>query len=478
LPSLFAGGCFADADLGKPLPLLVSGVAPAQGPTTGAIQLEVRGSQFRPGASVTIDGIAATDARVVSPTSILLTLPAHSGAFGKVDVTVQNPDGTSGGGPLFSYFLGSIKLSKPIATAVPMSLYPAAVLGGDLDGDNNLDLIVLTQDAVPPPMTMPQPNSGISVLLGNGKGGFTAAPGFASYSLGIVAAVNGDLGDLNGDGKLDLVVSNTKTDSISVFLGKGDGTLQTPPKTVSLGASAGPAGVALADYNGDGKLDCAVANTTASTISVLYGNGKGGFTTGPAPKVSGPLVLAAQDMNGDGKPDLVATGTATSGFAQVLLNDGSGNLQPQVLSPADNTPIGVVAADFDGDGKPDVAVTNVFSQPTPKLTLYKGDGSGGLQSFPALTASLEPYGIKAADFNLDGQLDLAVGHFASNDLDVYLGMGNLQFQSPTSAQLALLGAGWRSTSVVVADIDHDGKMDVISNLYTDKTIVVLFNSSQ
>src|SRR6202011_4136467 len=144
----------------------------------------------------------------------------------------------------------------------------------------------------------------VTVLLGNGSGGFTAANGspFAVGSFPQSLAV----GDFNGDGKADLAIANNNSNNVTVLLGNGSGGFTTASGR-PFAAGSGPRSVAVGDFNGDCKLDLAVANSAGANVTVLLGNGSGGFTAAsgsPFAAGSGPYSVAVRDFNADGKADL------------------------------------------------------------------------------------------------------------------------------------------------------------------------------
>src|SRR5437899_3093836 len=165
-------------------------------------------------------------------------------------------------------------------------------------------------------------------------------------------------GDVNGDGKPDLIAVNTGSNTISVFLGAGDGTFgaKTDFPTGNV-----PHGVAVADLNSDGKLDVVVANTGADTVSVLLGQGNGSFA--PAtnfPTGVAPFSVAIADLNGDGIPDLVVVNVSPgANSVSVLLGRGDGTFGPKTDFPTGADPRDVVIADLNADGIPDLIVANV-----------------------------------------------------------------------------------------------------------------------
>src|SRR6185436_16896967 len=166
------------------------------------------------------------------------------------------------------------------------------------------------------------------------------------------------IGDLNGDGKPDLAVTNFNDGTVSVLLNNGSGGFG--PAT-NYQAGSNPVSVAVGDLNGDGKPDLAVANNSSNNVSVLLGDGSGGFA--PAtnfPVGTGPRSVAVGDLNGDGKPDL-AVANISSNNVSVLLNNGSGGFGPAANFPVGTNPGSVAIGDLNGDGKPDLATANASS---------------------------------------------------------------------------------------------------------------------
>ncbi|HET9177651.1 MAG TPA: FG-GAP-like repeat-containing protein [Terriglobia bacterium] len=282
-----------------------------------------------------------------------------------------------------------------------------------------------------------------------------------SYAAGInpVAIVTGDF---NGDGKPDLAVVNagdgttTNPGNVSILLGKGDGTFQA---AVNYPAGQSPNSIAVGDFNGDGKLDLAVANQGIAlqaidgTVSILLGKGDGTFQAAvdyTAGKI--PYSIAAGDFNGDGKPDLAVVNAANSqtatpidGDLSILLGIGDGTFQPAVDYQPCPSPVSVLLADLNHDGNLDVIALDQSTAAPSGVLLGNGDGT--FQS--PLPFSAGGQGV-LGDFNRDGKLDLALR------VDLLLGNGDGTFQPEVTIDLGVF-----STVAVATDINGDGKLDLV-----------------
>jgi hypothetical protein len=235
--------------------------------------------------------------------------------------------------------------------AVPGALL--AVSAGDLNGDGRADLAVLSVNA--------DGRGEASVWLGNGDGTFS----HKSVVLARQASAALVLADLNGDGKLDLVVANYEPGGVSVALGLGDGTFQ---EAMTFAAGSGSLALAVGDFDRDGHPDLAVANYPikglgASNIALLLGNGDGTFQ---APRLFGqglgPLSLTVADFNGDGRPDLAVSNQLLNNVAVLLGSSNSDAIfEEAAYFGASAQPGEIIVADFDGDGQPDLAVADVVA---------------------------------------------------------------------------------------------------------------------
>src|SRR2546425_7619330 len=232
-------------------------------------------------------------------------------------------------------------------------------------------------------------------------------------------------GDFNGDGKVDLAVANSGNPAggddgnVSILMGNGDGTFQP---TNNIPAGKNPFSVAVADFNGDKRPDVVVANNSNNTVSVLLGNGDGtfqgpvGYTTG-----SGPVFVAVGDLNGDHHLDLVVPNPASLSVS-VFLGNGDGTFQPHVDYPIGvGGANGVVIADLDSDRKMDLIVSRPLG-----ISILLGNGDGTFQTAMFFGAGLLTSDPVAADLNQDGKLDVVVtAHgFFNNPGRVFLLPGN------------------------------------------------------
>jgi len=380
----------------------------------------------------------------------------------------------SGAGPMgpgTALFLPAVTYSS---NGQGYSAYSVAV--ADVNGDHKPDLVVANAcSAVSCSL------GSVSVLLGNGDGTFQPA---VSYSSGGERAESIAVGDVNGDGKPDLLVLNLcsaascGSSSVGVLLGNGNGTFQ-PATTFSSGGAASLS-LAVADVNGDGRLDLIVANClfygsidpcpgVGGPLSVLLGNGDGTFrppVTYGTGGIAGSFSVAVADVNGDHKPDLLVTNWMTSGGNSdgnvgVLLGNGDGTFQPAVIYDSGGPEaFSVAVADVNADGKPDVVVGNRIG-----LGVLLGNGDGTFN--PAVSYDLFGAGagfVAVADVNGDGKPDLLVAMcanaefwFCNDAVSVLLGNGDGTFQ----AAVTYASGGYTATSLAVADVNGDTKPDVL-----------------
>ena len=354
----------------------------------------------------------------------------------------------------------SILLGNGDGTFRPQVAYPVRggagfMVPGDFDGDGHLDLAVA--------------GNGVSMLLGNGDGTFQPPEEVAPGISGFLAA-----GDFDRDGHLDLAICHDNV--VSVWLGNGDGTFR-PRGGYQTGAVADS--IVAGDFNGDGRLDMAISSGSSSadpgTVLVILGDGDGTFQPRATYDVgAGPLSLVAGDFNEDGRIDLAVT-NYFDGIVSVLPGNGDGTFQPRATHAAGGEPLSLVSGDFNGDGHLDLATTGVAVNDASVLL---GDGDGSFQPQVTCPAGVEPLFVVAADFNGDGQLDLAttdqgnVGEFGTDPggVNLLLGNGDGTFQPEFEVGNAV---GTSPTSIVSGDFNGDGRIDLATANRIDKTVSML-----
>jgi phospholipase C len=274
-------------------------------------------------------------------------------------------------------------------------------------------------------------------------------------------------GDFNGDGKIDLAVANSGSNRVSILLGNGNGTftLKSSPAT-----GGTPVAIATGDFNGDGKLDLAVANQGGSTLTIGLGNGDGTFTATSSPVITGlgPVAVQTGDFNKDGCLDLI-TANFTENLGSVMTGDGDGTFTIENAGAVTgNSPVSIAVGDFTGDGILDMAILSSVDK-TVSILPGVGDGTFGFTGTVAVGNS--PSSIVAADFNGDGKLDLAVANKADNTISILQGSGTGTF---TSAGTVSTGTGpnWLG----VGDFNGDGKLDLVSVNTTADTVSLMLGN--
>ena len=376
-----------------------------------------------------------------------------------------------------SAVIANAQVSFAPAQRYPLNTVPYRTVIGDFNGDGKPDLAALSIYG-----------GTVAILLNNGDGTFAAPTYFAAMQpdpQGPSLFSGMELGDVNSDGKLDVIVShiidqNTGAGVINVLLGNGDGTLQSPIITTVDSFAYNLFGVG--DFNGDGKLDvvCGADDSTNTIPSLVLflGNGTGGFTranTSQPGSAGAGVVAGVADVNHDGKLDVVLSTHQNS--VAVFLGNGDGSLQASFQASASAPAFSLAMGDFDHDGKPDLVSTSFqqyrcvcpgFGVPNhwvatgppgaAALLVGKGDGTFG---GPGLISNADFLDPVAGDFDGDGNLDFAAAALAgppplsySGSFTFFLGNGHGRFSAPLTSALA-------ATNIAAADLDGDGFADLV-----------------
>ncbi|HVS09515.1 MAG TPA: VCBS repeat-containing protein [Planctomycetota bacterium] len=293
------------------------------------------------------------------------------------------------------------------------------------------------------------------------------------------------LGDLNGDGHLDLAVGAGRACAITVLWGDGTGGFASAPNA-SIALGAPPGEMVLADFDRDGKLDLGIASHDSYAVAVLLGDGRGGFAPAPGSPFAAASGgkphnhgLAVGDANEDGHLDLV-TIQSDDGTVAVLLGNGRGGFSPAPAPPftVGPSPYPPALGDLDGDGHLDIAVPETgmgrywreHRSLARTITLLLGDGSGGFRPAPGspLTVTAGPYYVALGDLDGDGALDLVATHDDAELVTILLNDGKGRFRPAPQSPLEI---GRRAWEVVIIDANADGKSDLV--LGTGDSVTVL-----
>ncbi|MEG3987652.1 FG-GAP-like repeat-containing protein, partial [Microcoleus sp. S28C3] len=311
---------------------------------------------------------------------------------------------------------------------------PGALALGDFNGDGNLDIV-----------TLPLSGSGgefptyrATILLGTGTGSFGTPTQLSGDQY--TKPVSVVTGDFDADGKLDLVIA--KGNNVSIQFGNGAGSFTQAPANFDPGPFIPPVGggfggsytntfksdfnvgtnpqsVVTGDFNADGKLDLAVANSGSNNVSILLGTGTGSF--GDVTNFSAgtsPYSVTVGDFNSDNKSDL-AVANSGSNNVSILLGTGTGSFGTPTNFNAGTSPYSVTVGDFNSDNKSDLAVANSGSN---NVSILLGNGTGSFGTSTNFGAGTTPYSVAAGDFNADGKTDLATANNQSNNVSVLLNL--------------------------------------------------------
>jgi Bacterial Ig-like domain (group 3)/FG-GAP-like repeat len=344
------------------------------------------------------------------------------------------------------------------APLVTTGVSPSIIGVGDFNGDGIPDLAIENAG-----------DNSISIMLGNGDGTFTQAPtspiiGAGGTSPCEIVTIQSNcaivVGDFNDDGVADLALTNRIDNTVIILKGNGGGSFT--PFGPPIGGFNNPEALKIGDFNNDGVQDLAVANADDNTISILLGNGDGTFKPAIDSQVgSFPFFLAVADFNGDGIADLAVV-NGNDDTVTLLKGNGDGTFTPFPASPLQvgDGASPIVAADFNGDGQVDLAVANFTDN---NVDIFLGNGAGTFTSQPAIPVGLNPFSMTALDYNGDGITDLAVGNYhryTSTDpgtMTLLIGNGDGSF---SQAALSPIIVGQYPNDVVAADFNRDGKPDL------------------
>ncbi|MEA5620007.1 ScyD/ScyE family protein [Cronbergia sp. UHCC 0137] len=411
----------------------------------------------------------------------LVVLLEESLAIGKYQLTLDpSIIADNAGNNLESPYTLEFTATKTLAfsrTDLPVGEEPSSMTGADFDGDGDIDLAIAYPGRI---NSNSFSGNTVSILFNNGDGTF-------SQPVNITTEVGPQLqsGDFNGDGNIDLAVNSLENDNLAIFLNNGNGVF-TQSGIFETGEL--PVSIPPADLDGDGDLDLVVLNTisvsnstafnSGATISVLLNDGNAGFTTSLTYTLNPGIESASiGDLDNDGDLDLAVVNRRNDSIS-LLFNDGNGNFDTSTtLNSVSPNPIAVTLADFNNDGNLDL-ITNSFSS-SGRVYVFLSNGDGTFAQRASYDVPGYPNDLNAVDLDLDGYLDIAINHAVvflgserteGNRFTVLRNNGDGTFSLPITVEV-----GNFPVSPVVADLDGDGDLDVVTSNGDDNTISVLDN---
>jgi hypothetical protein len=353
---------------------------------------------------------------------------------------------------IFLTYKSDAQTCSYLATNFPVGSVPSSVAKGDFNSDGKMDLVTANFGS-----------DDLSILLGNGLGGFSAQTNISvgNQPIFVICA------DFNNDGKIDLEVANQGSNTVCVLLGNGLGQFSAP---TYFPVGSQPTSLAAVDYNNDGIIDLLSANKGSNNISRAPGTGNGGFGQINTTYVgTSPSSLSFNDCNQDNILDLF-TANSVSNDVTVALGTGPGNFLSNGTLVVPTNPISILHADFNADGIADIAVANKGSN---NVSVLRGNGNGSFMGATNFSVGTQPNCIINTDFNTDGKMDLITVNSGSNNLSILLGNGLGSFAAAITVAVRI-----SPESVISADFNGDGKMDLATaNAGSDNVSILLGNGS-
>jgi len=380
---------------------------------------------------------------------------APSGQLAFTDVTTSTPVT----GPVtLNTSTATTALTTQVITSTGANTLPCWTELADVNGDGILDLITSLYNT-----------DSVTVQLGNGDGTFQAATTYlieSGFGPAEVHAVR--LGSGSSTSTVDLIVGSFNVNQIAVLVGNGNGTFGSPA-FYTVGTSTNtPTSLTAGDFNHDGNLDVATANTFNNNVSILLGNGHGTLSLPGAPINVGhtPQAIRAGDFNGDGYSDL-AVANYSDGTVTTLLNNQSGGFTATTKTVGSGAGSGPQALAINGSGSSLLLAVANYKDNT--VSVMKSNGSGGFGTQTIVPVGKGPDDVNFADFNGDGVQDLAVSNYTDGTVDLLLG------STPTTYMLVgPFKVGNNPYSAAVGDLDLDGTPDVVvSNCFSNNTGTLL-----
>jgi len=344
--------------------------------------------------TVTVDGVDAVVSNVVSEREMQVTMPSL--AAGPAAIVVDNANGTSSN--VVNHTLLRANAGGVFGNVITISAGGSAtgIVQGDFNGDGVVDLVTANKN-----------DDNISILIGNDDGTFQTANNFAAgiESQQIIS------GDFDVNGTLDVAMANGFSSNITILDGNGDGTFGSPENY----SASTPLDLAAGDFNNNGFLDFAVANI-GDNVGILLNNGDGTFATQVIYSAGDqPEGITVGDFDGDGNLD-IATANSLGDNCSILIGNGDGTFEAFVNYNTNNASTDVTSGDFNNDGDLDLAVGGA------NLSILLGVGDGTFNAAVNYAATFSNH-VNVGDFNGDGIQDILAG-----GIDLFVGIGDGTFE--------------------------------------------------
>ena len=489
--------------MGEPV---ISSFSPTNG--VAGTTVIINGANFNNVTAVTFGGTPALSFTVVSSAAIVATV--DSGSSGNVAVVAAAGTAILGG---FSYVspVPSITSFSPTSGVIGSTVTITGANFGNTPAKNivyfgavKATISAATSSSLTVTVPVGATYQPISVTT-NGLTTNSAIPfnvkfpgGGASFTSSLFSTHSDSsvgtnprsvaLADFDGDGKSDFIYTNSNSPgNVTVLKNTSKGKIIAFTTGIGYSNLNYPIGLAIADIDGDGKLDFAIANYYNNTVAIYRNSStNGNITFDPEidiTTVSNPLYLSLGDLDNDGRPDLVVSGNYQSSIISVLRNTSSiGNIAfaTNVDYTTGSYPTVPLIADLNGDGLMDVAVANYYSSSISVLKNISTFGSISLASKTDYTSPGSPETLAVGDFDGDGKPDLVLSNYSNTTISVYRNLyanSGDNFTASTFSARTDFTVGSSGYGVAVSDLDGDGKPDIAVCNSSSSSISLLRNKS-
>jgi|GEM_PF-474602 len=469
-----------------PVPV-VTDFSPKSGPS--ATTVIITGRNFNTDAARNIVFFGATQAAVLSASSTSLSVQVPAGAT-YMPISVLDAETGLSGFASDQYVLTNPGVTDPelkessfnAPINVPTQNQPSVVAMSDLDGDGKTDMVVINTQS-----------NNVTVYHNEAADGSVDASSFPvakSVTLAVGDAPKSiTTGDVDGDGKPDLVISNYAGRTLSILRNTSSNGILSFENQVTVNTSSGSNMIAMNDMNGDGKPDIITANAGSSTVSIFRNISTAGNVSFDAAKTDytlggAPWWIATGDLNGDGKPELITANNGSNNMSVLVNTAGPGVFTASSFAPAINyaTANGsrsVAVGDLDNDGKPELVLANNKAN---TVSVFYNTTSNGVLSFDAnqdFATGDAPFGVSIGDVNGDGKADLVTGNLqsvsvlrntsSSGSINSSSFAGKVDIRTLSSPQVVAIGDMDRNAAseLVIAN-EYSNNVSIISTRITAK----------